>query len=106
MRKLIYISGPITNGSRALNFGNAAHAMHDLILAGFAPICPHLSMLHPGDDQIPYESWMEIDLAMIEVSQAIIRLPGYSPGADRECEFAMSLGLPVFVSVDDLKSSF
>lgn len=102
-RTIVYISGPITQGNRSLNFANAAWAMQELIEAGYAPICPHLSMLHPADDQISYEKWLEVDFAWVEASQAVLRLPGFSPGADREVAHARSLNIPIYSSIPQLK---
>ena len=73
-----------------------------LIQMGIAPYVPHLShfqhMMWPHD----YEVWMAVGLAWLRTCDAILRLPGESPGADREVEVARILEIPVFYSVDKL----
>lgn len=97
MRKRIFISGPITNGDRVQNFAEALKAYRTLAERGFAPLCPQLSMLIafilPGID---YEGWMEVDQAWLDVADAVLRLPGESPGADREVTEANRRGVPVY----------
>jgi hypothetical protein len=46
-----------------------------------------------------YGVWTEQGLIWLEMCQALIRLPGESPGADHEVEEAEALGIPVFYSV-------
>ena len=79
---------------------------NELIVAGFAPFCPHLThFLHMNNWQ-PYEKWLEIDLAFLAHCEAAIRIPGESAGADNEIKRANELGIPVFHSVDDLVTHF
>lgn len=98
----VYISGPITKGDRIHNFAQAASAQRQLMNYGFATLNPMLSMMHPAADQIDYEKWLAGDLAWIEVADAVLRLPGESVGADRECGFAADNGVPVFHSIGEL----
>jgi hypothetical protein len=100
MSRHIYVSGPISSDPE----GHARTAMREaarLMDAGLHPFVPHLSVHwekhHPRD----YESWMAWDFAWLRRCDAILRLPGHSPGADREVALAESLGLPVFMSVDE-----
>jgi hypothetical protein len=106
MRPVIYIAGPITGGSRSDNLGNALRMMKSLIDRGYAPICPHLSMMVPFDDQVPYETWLEIDFAWIKKCDGLFRIVGISPGADREVIFAEENGIPVFHHVHELEATF
>ena len=55
-------------------------------------------MVHPED----YETWMKLDFIWVESCDALLRLPGESPGADREVKHAITLGIPVFYSMDEL----
>lgn len=51
-----------------------------------------------------YEYWMSRDMEMLEDATGLIRLPGVSPGADREVEYALRHGIPVWMGdtpVDD-----
>ena len=71
-----------------------------LINHGFAPFSPltcHFQhMMFPQE----YETWMKLDLAWIDKCDALLRLDGESMGADREVEFAIKKGIPVFGSVN------
>jgi hypothetical protein len=103
MRPRIYISGPLTSSGDVFeNLGAAVNAARALIAAGFAPFCPHLSYYLDEAEEIPHRVWMEIDLAWLEVADAVLRLPGESVGADIEVRRAEALGIPVFRSVVDL----
>jgi len=84
-----------SGGDVAVNVARAMDCADALICAGFAPVVPHLShflhMHHPHG----YETWMEIDFALLPVCAVLIRMPGDSPGADREVLRAVELGIPV-----------
>jgi hypothetical protein len=72
--------------------------------AGYAPFNPMLSCFAESNDPhvaagFPHEVWMELDLSWVSVAQVVVRLPGESAGADEECAFAKSNGIPVFNSV-------
>lgn len=40
--------------------------------------------------------------AVLERCDAVLRLPGESPGADREVHYAISLGKPVYYGLEEL----
>jgi hypothetical protein len=69
---------------------------------GWAPYIPHMDALlqmalgFSGDLPVSYEEWMELDFVYVRAAYALLRLPGESPGADREVALARSLGRPVF----------
>lgn len=101
MRPKIYIAGPYSGDTT----GNTARAIimgTDLLDRGFAPYIPHLThfwhLLTPKD----YEVWMQLDLEYVAVCDGLYRLPGKSPGADREIAHAVALGIPVFYSLDTI----
>ncbi len=75
---------------------------------GFVPHCPHLTVFceFMEPDRIPYEKWLELDKNYIDNSDAVLRIPGHSPGADRECEYALSKGIPVFQGINQFFSGF
>ena len=103
-RLRVYISGPITAGNRNKNFAQAADAQKALMLAGFAPMNPMATMTLPfaWDADVPHHVWMECDFPWVEVAHAVLRLPGYSVGADAEVQHAMQHGIPVFFGLDQL----
>lgn len=104
MRPIVYISGPVTKGERVHNVAQGFYAQAKLMLAGFAPINPIASATYPfaWEPAFTHELWMAVDLALVEVSHAVLRLPGESVGADLEVAHAEKLGIPVFTSIEDL----
>ena len=97
----VYIAGPYTKGDVVVNTRTAILAGQAVLARGHTPFVPHLThfwhFLVPGE----YEQWLALDLGWLEVSEALIRLPGESSGADREVERAHALGIPVFYNVHD-----
>ncbi len=93
--KVIYIASPYTKGDAAVNVRVQIDAADILLDMGGAPIAPLLShfwhLVHPRS----YESWFIMDKAFIEKSDALLRIPGPSSGADREVIWAEEMGKPV-----------
>jgi hypothetical protein len=110
--KVIYVSGPITNGGKKTGRKHMLkHVMHavgigiTLIRKGYAPIVPHLDWLfgwHPKGKMITWEDFLNWDLAVIEKCDAVLRLKGKSKGADIEVRYAKRRRKPVFYSLKDL----
>jgi len=75
---------------------------------GCAPLNPMRSMIvpHAWDTDLTYDTWLDCDLPWVEVCDAVLRLPGESAGADRECNHARSKDIPVYDSVDELLDWF
>lgn len=104
-RPRIYIAGPITHGDLADNIRIASEAFFALLKAGFAPLCPHWSAYSGGPYDRPeaqrlpcgttHADWMDADLPWVEAADVVLRLPGHSPGSDREVEHANRSGVPV-----------
>jgi hypothetical protein len=59
----------------------------------YAVINPMLSMHQL--DEIDWETWLTMDCEIVSRCDLVCRLPGISVGAERECEFARSRGIPV-----------
>jgi nucleoside 2-deoxyribosyltransferase len=100
---VVYIAGPL--GSRPAwpaNIQRAIDAAQLVINAGHAPVVPHLLTHLDLDIERTYETWMRLDLATLAKCDAVLRIPGDSPGADREVAEAQRLGIPVVHSVADL----
>jgi hypothetical protein len=97
-----YVAGPFSSNP-ALNTHRAAMVAYQLFEEGVFAFVPHVRLLEdtiaPGRS---YEDWMAFCLAWLERSDAVLRLPGESPGADREVAHAQELGIPVFFTVADL----
>ncbi len=105
-RPRVYISGPITLGDREQNFMQFCNAHRYLMRHGFAVNNPGLTMKLPGCWDIAHDDWLENDLPWVEVADAVLRLPGYSEGADEEVWFSRHHDVPVFFSISDLESHF
>lgn len=102
-RLRVYVSGPYTNPPPPIaNVANALIAGDWLLENGFLPFIPHLN--HSWDRVSPkeYQVWLDMVLEWVPLMHALLRLPGYSPGADTECALAEKLGIPVFTERDDL----
>lgn len=92
---LVYVAGPMTSDPYGC-VRQATGAYRILRAAGCTPFLPQLSVLHEMVDPMPYEEWLAYDFEIIAHCDALIRLPGDSPGADAEVAHAELLGLPVF----------
>jgi hypothetical protein len=122
MKKRVYIAGPISKGDLCHNIRQADEAFAVLVKAGFAPLCPHWSafagsVFRSGDSvcgsasamsELPltHADWLGVDLPWVAASDAVLRLPGESTGADVEVAHAEHCGVPVFGSVNDLVAYF
>lgn len=106
MKIRVYIAAPYTKPDPAENTHKAMSMWFKLASLGFAPFCPHLThFLHLMSPQ-PYELWLEQDAEWVKVCHAVYRMPGESPGADKEVKIAKEFGIPVFYSVTDLVTAF
>ena len=101
-RTRVFVSGPLSGEQRIRNVKAALKAGRELVIAGHSPLVPHLSHLIDPIDELGYENWLQVCLAWVAVADAVLRLPGASKGADRECALALSLGIPVYVSIEAL----
>jgi len=108
----VYIAGPMTNGS-GRNFNmkkvhEALEAHFRLIEMGFVPHCPHLTIFceFMAPDRITYEQWLELDKSYIEDADFVLRIPGESSGADRECQYACSLNIPIIKDLEKFLEKF
>jgi hypothetical protein len=122
VRKRVYIAGPISRGDLLHNVNQATAAFVALAKAGLAPLCPHWSVYAKpafrlteavngrvycqatiqGNDQMSHADWIGVDLPWVAASDAVLRLPGESTGADMEVAEARRLGIPVFTDILDL----
>lgn len=100
----VYIAGPIGQDPKQakINMHYAIEYAHQLRDRGYSPFVPQLSVVWHKRRPRMYEDWLTMDFDWIEVCDALLRIPGESPGADREVEFARKLGIPVYFSVEAL----
>lgn len=96
-KKKVYIAGPISTGDQLANVNAALQVWSELLRAGFVPFCPHWSAIqHIHNPELDHAAWLEYDFHWVEACDAVLRMPGYSKGADAEEEHAKALGIPVF----------
>lgn len=106
MRARVYVAGPISIGDFMANIRRGIDAANDLRRLGFVPFCPFLDAFWQLVHHMEYEEMLAQDFAWIEVCDALYRMPGDSPGADREVEHARSLGIPVYHSMVEIDKDF
>jgi len=106
---IVYIAGPYTAptaGQVDANIGLARDAAAEVYRHGHIPLCPHALTARFERDypDIPGPRYLESDLELLARCDAILMLPRWeeSRGAQQERERAMSLGLPVYYSVEEL----
>lgn len=104
-KAMVYVAGPITSNP----FGCVRESVPvflELREMGLVPFMPQWSVLPEMIEKIDYEVWLEHDFDIIRHCQAIVRLPGDSPGADREGMFGAELGIPIFLWPDDKEAIY
>lgn len=99
-RMRVYIAGPYTQGEQAERVREAVLVGLAVYQHGHVPFIPHLYHFAHYLCPMPYEAWMMLDLSWLETCHAMVRLPGHSPGADREVERACQLGLWIYYGLD------
>ena len=97
----VYIAGPYTHFDVAVNVRAAVLAGVEIMKAGHLPFIPHLYHFAHFLEPQSYDAWLRLDLRWLEACHGVLRLHGYSPGADREVEKAKVLGLPVYYSIPE-----
>ena len=106
---LVYLSGPITatpGHSVESNVAAALAVFLHCIRRGIPAFCPQLAAAFPSAFDVPYETWMLYDFAVIDRCTHMLMLPRWreSAGAIREKDYAFLRGMPVLYSVEDLES--
>lgn len=111
-RLRVYIAGPMTNGTKdhfnMSKINEAIEANFTLIEHGFVPHCPHLTvfceLMHPH--RISYAQWLELDKNYIDDCDVVLRIPGPSKGADKECAYAKYIACPVVSGLDNFLNTY
>lgn len=97
-RPAAYVAGPMVgSGDPYENIGTAFRLATALERAGWTTFIPHANAFWAMAGA-PYSGgkWLDYDLQWVARCQAVVRLPGASPGGDREEAFARARGIPVF----------
>jgi len=101
LKVMVYIAAPYSSNPDK-NVKKALEAADILYERGYIPFIPHLYHHWHGISPKPYEDWMEMGAAFLERCDAVLRLPGESPGADKEVKMAQELGMPVYFGLDEV----
>lgn len=97
----VYIAAPYTKGEFGTdgNLHFAMKAWHELTDLGYIAYCPHINFLLGTLQPRIYQDWLDHDKEWMRLCHVMVRLPGYSKGADsEEAEFHG----PVFYSVEEM----
>ena len=100
--KYVYIAGPYSKPDPVVNTRNTILVANHLVEVGFVPFVPHLTLLWHMVSPQDINFWYSYDNEWLEKCDALFRLDGDSPGADKEVQLAHKLGIPVFWSVSEL----
>jgi hypothetical protein len=98
----IYIASPYSGGDVIINVRETVLAAEKLVKAGFIPYIPHLTAFWHLIAPHEYQFWLDYDLSWLAKCDALLRLPGESNGADKEVEWANSVGIPVYYSIAEI----
>jgi hypothetical protein len=105
-RPMVYVAGPYSNGDTEAHVQRAIQEWNILRDAGLTPFVPHLTHWVEKQQKRPYEFWMDYCFDVLPRCDALLRLPGMSPGSDREVARMRELGKPTFTDRNDLINYF
>lgn len=94
MKPLVYLAGPYSKPDPVENMHRAVK-LADRLLDVCVPVVPHLTGLWHLVSPKPYETWLELDVALMLRCDVVFRFPGESSGADGEVALALERGIPV-----------
>jgi hypothetical protein len=106
----VFIAGPYDDNAseetRQARVYAAMDVWHELQERGFWAYCPHLShYLHLRRNK-PREHWLAHSLEALRQCHCVYRMPGESPGAVLEVEYAQSHHKPVFTSLAEVSRAY
>jgi hypothetical protein len=106
-RTRIYCAGPMTgSGNPYANLYRGLEAGAVLLDKGYAPYIPHLTaILEMAKGARTRAVWLELDRAFLLTCDALLRLRGESPGAEKEVIWAREAKMEVYYSLDSLIAS-
>ena len=97
-----YIAGPYSQGDVCENVRKACFAGDAILKKGHIPFIPHLTHLWHLISPKPYKEWLRIDIEMMSICDAVLRLTGESKGADSEVAEAQKLCMIIYYSLEDI----
>ncbi len=98
----VYIASKYSHGNLLSNVKFQMSYANTLMGYNLTPIIPLLSHYQNTYLHRPYEDWLAHDLELIAIVDILLRMPGISPGADKEVAHARSLEIPVAHSIPEL----
>lgn len=101
-REWVYVAGPYSHGDQVINTRKVLKIAEELWDLGYMPIVPHLYMLWHITNPQPYGRWLDMGLHLLSRCDRLLRVPGPSPGADKEIEWAREHGLKIHYGLEDL----
>jgi hypothetical protein len=102
VKPLVYIAGPYTSNP-VLNTRQATRTGLDLWRTGLAvPYVPHWSIVADLIQPMRHDRWLAYSCDVILHCDALLRLPGDSPGADIEVTFAAEHRIPQYSDIESL----
>lgn len=104
-QKRVYIAGPYSHGDLATNIRNVLAAAEIVAECGHIPFIPHINFLWSLVHKHPAEFWYKWDLHWMLQCNIVVRLPGHSPGSDREEQLARIYGIPV-MTIEEFKEMY
>ena len=102
----VYVAGQYTQGDTVSNVAIAIDIADKLVDKGYAPYVPHLNMFWHFQNWHKYEYWLALDEEWLAQCDAVYRILGESPGADREVVLAARLGIHVVYNFNELDTLF
>lgn len=101
----VYVVGPYSAEDEAdveHNVDAAIRMGEHIAEAGLVPFIPHLFHFWGRCYPHEYEFWMDQVMEWMLMCDVLIRLPGVSPGGDREEAVAKRMGMKVYYDLETL----
>lgn len=111
VKPIVYVAGPYRSVGGEWGTTENIRAAETFALGlwrrGAVAICPHKNTAYFGG-AAPDEVWLEGDLELVKVSDALLLVPGWmeSIGTRVEFKLAVSIGLTVFDFAQDIKDTW
>jgi hypothetical protein len=109
--KRVYVAGPYSADNVITVLDNIREGQRmatRVLLAGYAPFCPfidfHFSLMLREGEKLDVNDYYEYSNAWLEVSDAMLVLPGYerSKGTKAEIKIAKKFSIPIYFDFKDL----
>jgi hypothetical protein len=113
--KRVYVMGAYSADNVISVLDNMREGMRlatEVMLAGYFPFVPwfdfHFQLMLRNKERLSVNDYYQYSLAWLEVSEACILVPGWenSKGTLKEIERADQLSIPIFHSLQELRSEF